>query len=159
MLRASRRPFAVTLVASLLVLVGGCCTINPLVSCTPRFTAEISAAADLNSCTDQSTYPVKVRVYSLADGEAFRAADFERLWFEESDLGGAVLGQQTFTVAPGSRDEQRWARPDGTRLVGVVANFCRLESGCFKHLVAVPEGSPRLVLELAGTCLTVRLRD
>jgi type VI secretion system VasD/TssJ family lipoprotein len=159
MLPASRRPFAVTLVAGFLLLAGGCCSINPLVSCTPRFTAEISAAQDLNSCTDQGSYPVKVRVYSLADGEAFRAADFERLWFEESDLGGSVLGQQTFTVAPGVVEEQRWARPAGTRLVGVVANFCRLESGCFKHLVEVPEGSQRLVLELAGTCLTVRLRD
>ena len=159
MLRASRRPFAVTLAASFLVLAGGCCSINPLVSCTPRFTAEISAAHDLNSCTDQGGYPVKVRVYSLADAEAFRAADFEHLWFEESDLGGSVLGQQTFTAPPGSRAEQRWARPAGTRLVGVVANFCQLDGGCWKQSLAAPEGSQALVIELAGTCLTLRAHE
>jgi type VI secretion system protein VasD len=140
-------------------LLGGCCTANlTLRKCPARIDLNVTAGQHLNSCTDQGSYQVMVRVYSLANPTPFHAADFEDLWFQESDLGGAVIDVQKLTVKPGTTLRHRWLRPPGTRAVGVVANFCRLDTGCWKQIVEVADGSRTLDLNLDGTCLTLDVR-
>jgi type VI secretion system VasD/TssJ family lipoprotein len=142
------------LAAATLLGLGGCCSINPFSRCAPEFQLTATAQADLNSCNEQGSYQVKLRIFSLASVEAFRAAEFETLWFEESDLDGSVLDVQTLTIQPASRLEHVWLRPAGTRAVGVVANFCQLDGGCWKQLLDVSDGSSKLGVDLAGTCMT-----
>jgi type VI secretion system VasD/TssJ family lipoprotein len=147
------------LLAGAAALLAGCCTANlTLRKCPARFDLRLTTAQPLNSCTDQGSYQVMVRVYSLTSAGAFHAAEFEDLWYGESDLGGAVLEVLKLTVEPGDAATHRWRRPPGTRALGVVANFCQLEAGCWKQVIELDEGSQRVGLHLAGTCLTLAPR-
>ena len=141
------------------MLCSGCCSANLMLrKCPVQIDLRLAAAEQLNSCTDQGSYQVMVRVYSLASTGAFHAAEFEDLWYGESDLGGAVLEVLKLTVEPGDAATHRWQRPPGTRALGVVANFCQLEAGCWKQVIELDDGSQRVDLHLAGTCLTLAPR-
>ncbi len=155
MLPRTGRLLVCLLVTAGLLSLGGCCAINPFTKCKAEFELLAVAQPDLNSCNEQGSFPVKLRVYSLASEAGFRAAEFETLWFDESDLDGEVLDVQMITVDPGGRLESVWLRPAGTRAVGVVANFCELDAGCWKQVVDVGDGQSRLSIDLAGTCLTL----
>lgn len=137
-------------------LLAGCCTI--LRKCPPKIDLRLEAGDQLNSCTDQGSYQVMVRIYSLAAAGPFQAAEFEDLWFQESKLGETVLEVLKLTVAPGQTQTHRWQRPAGTRAIGVVANFCRLDAGCWKQVLELADGSQQVDLSLAGTCLTFAVR-
>ncbi len=153
---SARRLVALVLLAGAACLLGGCCSANlTLRKCPAQITVHVGAADALNSCTDQGSYQVMVRVYSLAGTNAFLAAEFEQLWFDESDLDGAVLAVEKLTVSPGEVSTLKWRRQAGARAVGVVANFCRLDGGCWKQVVDLADGSARLDLNLSGTCLTL----
>lgn len=154
--RATRPFLSAGLLLACAALLGGCCSANLMLrKCPARIDLHVAAGEPLNSCTDQGSYQVSVRVYSLAATAPFHAAEFEDLWFAESDLGGAVLDVQQLTVEPGSAQKVRWQRPPGAVAVGVVANFCRLDAGCWKQVVELDGGSSRLDLVLTGTCLTL----
>ena len=137
-------------------LLGGCCSANlTLRKCPAQVSLHVSAAEALNSCTDQGSYQVMVRVYTLTGAAPFQAAEFEQLWFQESDLDGVVLAVEKLTVSPGETVTLRWRRPADARSVGVVANFCRLDGGCWRQVVDLADGSTHLDLNLSGTCLTL----
>jgi type VI secretion system VasD/TssJ family lipoprotein len=141
------------------MLCSGCCSANLMLrKCPAQIDLRLTAAEQLNSCTDQGSYQVMVRVYSLASTGPFHAAEFEDLWYGESDLDGAVLEVLKVTMDPGETQSHRWQRPAGVRALGVVANFCRLDAGCWKQVIELEEGTQRLDLALSGTCLTLGWR-
>lgn len=157
-LTATRAVALMVLLPGCIWLMAGCCTANLMLrSCPARIDLRLTAGEQLNSCIDQGSYQVMVQVYSLADTRAFHAAEFEDLWHRAADLDG-VLDVMRLTVEPGSEQDQRWPRPAGTRAVAVVANFCRLDAGCWRQLVELDDGSQRLDLALAGTCMTLAVR-
>lgn len=157
--KSIRIAVAVALLVGAASQLGGCCTANLMLrKCPARIDLRVTAAAQLNSCADQGSFQVMVRIYSLAAPGAFPAAEFEQLWFEESDLGGAVVDVLKLTVEPGSTQELRWERPAGVGAIGVVANYCRLDAGCWKQVVELGDGTQRLDLNLSGTCLTLAAR-
>jgi type VI secretion system VasD/TssJ family lipoprotein len=157
--RSIRTAVTVVLLSGAVSLLGGCCTANLMLrKCPAQIDLRVTAADQLNSCADQGSFQVMVRIYSLTAPGAFQAAEFEQLWFEESNLGGAVVDVLKLTVAPGGAQSQRWQRPDGVRAIGVVANFCRLDAGCWKQVLELGDGTQRIDLNLSGTCLTLAAR-
>ncbi|MDY0108337.1 MAG: type VI secretion system lipoprotein TssJ [Candidatus Krumholzibacteria bacterium] len=141
------------------VLLSGCCAGKlSFGKCPAKLEMRITAGESLNSCTDQGSYPVMVRIYSLASTRAFEAAEFDQLWFQESNLGGVVLETLKVTVEPGRVGTHTWQRPPGTSAIGIVANFCRIDDGCWKKVIDLRDGSQKIDCTLNGTCLTLELR-
>lgn len=134
--------------------VGGCCTLG--VRCSAKDVISVVGAQSLNSCDDFAAYPVVVRIYSLRDAEAFGKAAFDQLWGDQGRaLGGDVVSVKELTVMP-NEPAQKFDLPRGKDVtaIGVVADFCKQNSGCWKTVVRLDKGSARIAIRLEKLCLT-----
>jgi len=139
--------------------LGGCCAGKlKFGSCPPSIDLHVVGNEQLNSCIDQGSFQVMIRVYCLTDTDWFNDVEFNQLWFEPVNIEGDVLEVLNLTVEPGSVQSHKWTKPPGTRALGVVANFCKLDVGCWKQVIELDDRSQRVDLELEGTCLTLTAR-
>jgi type VI secretion system VasD/TssJ family lipoprotein len=147
------------LLLSLVALVAsaaGCCSIG-IGSCKTTDKLTFIGSTDLNSCDDSESHAVSVRVYYLTKPHAFEEADFESLWWEEDTTfaDGSKLDMHPLKVYPGSHEPHPLTRPAGATHMGVVANFCDLETArCWRKVIPL-EGGLKQTITLEQTCLVV----
>ena len=142
---------------ALVVSVSGCCSIG-LGSCQTTDKLTFIGSTDLNSCTDAQSHAVSVRVYYLKSAYAFEKSDFESLWWEEDAVfaDGAKLDMHPLKVYPGQSDLHALPRPEGATHLGLVANFCELETRCWRTLIPLEGGGLKQTFTLEKTCLAVQ---
>lgn len=141
---------------ALLTGVAGCCSIG-IGSCKTTDKLTFVGADKLNSCTDEQSHPVAVRIYYLKQARRFEAADFESLWFDDRNaLEDARLEVTQTTVNPGSSNLVSLTRPEGATHIGLLINFCKQQGGCWREVLPLEGGSLKRTVELRDTCLAVQ---
>lgn len=160
--RIGRRTLAAGALAAaglaLALAAGGCCTASLLFkSCTPADRLVLTAAPTLNACDPPRkpvSHPVIVRIYALKKADAFQEADFDAIWDEQALAADLAAPAREVTLAPGAAPlTLTLPRPAGTVALGIVAGFCRLESGCWRKTITLDKGAADVKLALEGTCL------
>jgi type VI secretion system VasD/TssJ family lipoprotein len=147
---------AVAAVALVALLSGGCCSL-PLIGggCTMHDHVRLRATLTLNDCEGYGSQAVTLRVYSLADTDAFADGSFDALWMRpEATLGDALVAMQEKTLRPGEETTLSLARDKKTRAIGIVVNFCEGVPGCWKQTLDLGEDEAEIAFKLAGTCLS-----
>jgi type VI secretion system protein VasD len=156
-----------TLPALMLLALTGCGS-APVVEPPPPpvvVSASVAAAVDSNPDAGGRASPLVVRLYELADAEAFRGADFFALWNQEAPvLAAALVKRHEFVVAPGTELSRGLTLDPKVQVIGVAAAFRDIRNANWRTVVPVApaEQGPRaLKLEVvaAGTSLAATIGE
>lgn len=99
-----------------MVLIGGCST--------PSVEVGLSSTANLNMNQSSEPLPVVVRVYQLAQRQAFDSASFEAIWKDDlATLGDSLLTKEEIVMDPAYQRALEMPRHEQARFVGVIAIF------------------------------------
>lgn len=119
-----------------------------------------TGGADQNPGGSGGAAPVQVQLYQLADTGAFERADvFALADRARATLGDALLGSETFALAPGeTRKITRDLKPD-TRFIGMAVLFRDIDRAVWRATApAAPHGPTRLALATKGLTMTLAPR-
>ncbi|CZF78289.1 Type VI secretion lipoprotein [Grimontia celer] len=146
------------------LLLTGCSasSLNPLNwwedPLAPVFTIKIDAASNINPNVDDLPSPVEVRVYQLADSEAFNQADFIQIYNDDQSTlkAGLLLKRYLPSVMPGGSELEVIPMSPETKFVGVIVAFANYREAnnkvIFESLGYFPQ---TLSLQLDGINLTM----
>jgi type VI secretion system protein VasD len=146
-----RVPFALLSAA----LFSGCGSSPVVEPPPPPLTVEVAltAAADINPDLSQRASPLVVRVYELADAEAFSAADFFALWNQEPVvLAAALVKRHEFVLAPDGKASTSLTLDPRVQAIGIAAAFRDIRNANWRAIVPVsqdPKGARNLGLDIA----------
>lgn len=99
----------------------------------------ISAANDINPDPAGRASPVVLRIYQLAGGTQFQAADFFQLFDKEAPtLGADLVGREEVTIAPGSTRSLTVALKPNAQAIGIAASFRDIDRASWRAVVDVP---------------------
>jgi type VI secretion system protein VasD len=99
----------------------------------------ISAANDINPDPAGRASPVVLRIYQLAGGTQFQAADFFQLFDKETPtLGPDLVAREEVTVAPGSTRNLTVALKPNAQAIGIAASFRDIDRASWRAVVDVP---------------------
>lgn len=107
------------------VFLASCQTSRKALDLETIATLDIYTERDVNPDADNRASPVVVKVFKLTDDRRFKRADFLSL-YEGADnrLGDNLLGVVTLKeLAPGEVRQEVIKLPDGTRFIGIMAEF------------------------------------
>jgi type VI secretion system protein VasD len=147
----NRVPFALLTVLSF----AGCGAAPVVEPPPPPVTVEVAltASADINPDVSQRASPLVVRVYELADAEAFAVADFFALWNQEPvALAAALVKRHEFVLAPDGTANKPLTLDPRVQAIGVAAAFRDIRSANWRVVVPVsqdPKGARSFRLEIA----------
>ncbi|CAM4021180.1 type VI secretion system lipoprotein TssJ [Bordetella bronchialis] len=110
----------------------------------------LDAASDLNPDATGRASPIVVRVYQLADTEAFGHAGFFDLYDRDRQvLGQSLLARSEATVLPGAEKVVAQPLDSRTRAVAVIAAYRDIEHAQWRRVVYVAgQGSHGIAMDL-----------
>ncbi|MCL9781230.1 type VI secretion system lipoprotein TssJ [Vibrio sp. S4M6] len=108
----------------LVCLISGC-SIRPKDVTEPHLVVNIQAASNINPNTEGKPSPVVLRIYELADSQAFEQADFVHLYNDEQKTlkDSLLLVRHLPSVMPDKSSQQVLPLASGTKYIGVIAGF------------------------------------
>jgi type VI secretion system protein VasD len=118
----------------------------------------LRAAPDVNQTEGGEARPVSVRVFRLASVDDF----LERGFFElDSDsqavLGGDLIAEDTFTLAPGAVQVYQRQFEEDARFVAIMAAYRNIDSANWRGIFDVPRNQTTLLIaDLKATGLVLR---
>lgn len=124
--------------------------------------ASVAAAADSNPDAGGRASPLVVRLYELADAEAFRGADFFALWNQEAPvLAAALVKRHELVVAPGAQSSRALTLDPKVQAIGVAAAFRDIRNANWRTVVPIAQGPRALKLDIvaAGTSLAATIGE
>lgn len=131
---------AVTLLAAVLVLLGGCSLMNPLTE------VRVDATDRINPDGSDRASPLVVQVFELSDGDRFEDADFYDLYDDpEEVLGDELISVREIVLKPSEQWETSLDLDDGTRYLGALGAFRNIEKADWRVLEAVDPNDGRPV--------------
>ncbi len=99
----------------------------------------ITAAKDINPDPAGRPSPVVLRIYQLAGGTQFQAADFFQLFEKETPtLGPDLVGREEVTIAPGATRTLSIALKPNAQAIGIAASFRDIDKATWRAVVEVP---------------------
>jgi type VI secretion system protein VasD len=132
-----RRAFAVIFGTGLLSLVAACGGGPPppgIVDLT------ITAGDDINPDAGGRASPVVLRVYQLAAGTQFQAADFFQLFDKETPtLGADLVGREDVTIAPGATRNLTIPLKPNAQAIGIAVSFRDIDQAAWRAVIDVPQ--------------------
>jgi type VI secretion system protein VasD len=99
----------------------------------------VSAANDINPDAAGRASPVVLRVYQLAAGTQFQAADFFQLFEKETPtLGPDLVAREELTVAPGDTRKLTITLKPNAQTIGIAASFRDIDHASWRAAMEVP---------------------
>jgi type VI secretion system protein VasD len=99
----------------------------------------VSAANDINPDAAGRASPVVLRVYQLAAGTQFQAADFFQLFEKETPtLGPDLVAREELTVAPGDTRKLTITLKPNAQTIGIAASFRDIDHASWRAAMDVP---------------------
>jgi type VI secretion system protein VasD len=99
----------------------------------------ITAADDINPDAAGRASPVVLRVYQLAAGTQFQAADFFQLFEKETPtLGPDLVAREELTVAPGATQKLTITLKPNAQTIGIAASFRDIDHASWRAAMDVP---------------------
>jgi type VI secretion system protein VasD len=106
---------------------------------------------DVNPDAQGAAKPIAVRVFELASSGGFMAADFFSLDADPAGaLGGDLLGQDSFVLAPGGTEVWQHELNPETRFVGVAAAYAQIDGAAWRAVFSPPPNETTLLLAELG---------
>jgi type VI secretion system protein VasD len=142
---------------SLAASLAGCGSAPVVEPPPPPLTVDVAlaATADVNPDINQRASPLVVRVYELADAEAFNGADFFALWNQEPvALAAALVKRHEFVLAPEGKADKVLTLDPRVQAIGVVAAFRDIRNANWRAVVPVsqdPKGARAFRLDIAAS--------
>jgi len=82
---------------------------------------------------------VVLRIYQLAAGTQFQAADFFQLFEKETPtLGADLAGREEVVVAPGSTRKMAITLKPNAQTIGIAASFRDIDRASWRAVIDVP---------------------
>jgi type VI secretion system protein VasD len=99
----------------------------------------ITAGDDINPDAQGRASPVVLRIYQLAGGTQFQAADFFQLFDKETPtLGPDLVAREELTVAPGDTRKITIALKPNAQAIGIAASFRDIDRAGWRAAMDVP---------------------
>ena len=99
----------------------------------------VNAADDINPDAAGRASPVVLRIYQLAAGTQFQAADFFQLFEKEAPtLGPDLVAREETIVAPGDTRKLTIALKPNAQAIGVAAAFRDIDHASWRAVMNVP---------------------
>lgn len=124
----------------------------------PKFTMDIRAESNINPNVDNLPSPVEIRVYQLADSEAFNQADFIQLYNDDQGALKAGLLSKRYlpSVMPGETRTEIIPANAEAKFVGVIVAFANYREANNKAIfTSFGYWSQTITLQLDGINLTM----
>lgn len=139
-------------VAMVAMALAGCGGPSPT-----KLAVTVSASDQLNPNADNQPSPTVVRIYELKSADAFNAASFDDLFYDDtSKLGADLLGRKEIEMLPGQATIVKRTAEPGTGFVGVVAGFRTPQGTQWRGtLPVVAEDDNPVAVTLAPSSLTI----
>jgi len=104
---------------------------------------EFSVLDNANPDEQKQASPVFVRLYELSDRDAFDQADFIGLYERDKAMLGKefVVKKELKRFVPGEVRNERFVLSEGTRFVGLYAEFFQYEDAKYKVVFPVTENN------------------
>ncbi|MGO1077486.1 type VI secretion system lipoprotein TssJ [Inquilinus sp. CA228] len=117
----------------------------------------LAASEQLNPNSENQPSPTVVRIYELKSADAFNAATFDGLFYNDTTtLGADLLGRKEVEVLPGQTVTVDRTAEAGTGFVGVVAGFRTPQGTQWRGTLPVEaEDDNPIQVNLAPSSLTV----
>ena len=141
--------------------VSGCSTISSLWSgeaTAPRLIVKIKADKNINPNVKGEASPVAIRIYQLADSEAFKQASFIQIFSsEQAVLKAAMLSKRHLpSILPGESRRQVFILNPETKFIGVIANYADFREAKNKAIIQPLTSNGAVInIHLDGINLTV----
>ena len=109
-------------------LLTGCSTISSIWSgeaTAPRLIVKVTADKNINPNIKGEASPVAIRIYQLADSEAFDQATYIQIFSREQGVlkAGMLSKRYLPSILPGETRQQVFILNPETKFIGVIANF------------------------------------
>ena len=115
----------------------------------------LTASGDINPDVSQRASPLVLRVYELADAEAFTAASFFALWNQEPVvLAGALVKRHEFTLVPDGTAVKPLTLDPRVQAIGIAAAFRDIRNANWRVVVPMspdPQGARAFRLDIAAS--------
>lgn len=99
----------------------------------------ITAADDINPDGAGRASPVVLRIYQLAAGTQFQAADFFQLFEKETPtLGPDLVAREELTMAPGNTQKVTIPLKPNAQAIGIAASFRDIDRASWRATIDVP---------------------
>ena len=123
----------------------------------PVVDLSIEPAADLNPDGEGTPSPAVVRLYQLASGEKFQAADYFQLFEKEgATLGPDLLAREELIVSPGKPQRLTLPMKHDATMLGVIVSFRDIDRADWRAVADVaPSGTTALVAKISSVRLTL----
>ena len=142
MARAERLARGLLLGCILLVSVSGCSWFSepPLEPLDPHLTLTLQASLDTNRNLYGRPSPVLVRVFQLANSQAFQRATLSQLSTNpEQILRADFHGQEVFLLRPGQRYRYHFIPEPRTRDIGVIVEYRSIDEARWRVVSRVDQ--------------------
>lgn len=109
----------------------------------------VTATDNLNLNQFDEALPVVLRIYQLADVQAFKSATFEELWkSDKAVLANSLLTVEERTVNPSEKLDIEFQQAENARFVGVFALFRNREQQQWRVYHDLDSGTVKLSTSL-----------
>lgn len=143
MARTERSARWQVLFCMLLICVSGCSWFaeRPPEPKDPHLTLTLQASLDINRNLYGRPSPVVVRVFQLANKQAFQRATLSHLSVDpEQTLRADFLGVEVFLLRPGERYRYHFIPDQGMRNIGVIVEYRSIDEARWRIVSTVDQG-------------------
>jgi type VI secretion system VasD/TssJ family lipoprotein len=123
----------------------------------------LTGSPRLNRCSgSDDPHPVAVRIYYLKSDGRFLDSDFDALWQSDREiLQDDYLDHAERTLNPRSQLRVELQRKDDASeatALGIMANFCDAQEGCWRKVVPLAGGGKEIWILLGERCLSIDMK-
>lgn len=123
-----------------------------LVSCfhrSPSADVEIHSANYLNPNINGKSAPLEITFFQLKSAYAFNQASYQQLANNPVDtLSTNLLDKQVYIIRPGSTKSYQQNLAPGTRYLGIVASYRKLNHAKWRQLIELPPNKKSVDIQL-----------
>lgn len=113
----------------------------------------IASSSLINSSENETSLPVRVRIYQLSELNKFKDATFRELWkMDKQTLGDTLISSKELTVTPSLHSKFKLDRQTKANYIGVMALFRHPELGKWRAYQKVDSQASSLI-----SSMTVRI--
>ncbi len=140
---------------TILLIVSGCGLLHP----ETKLHTKILSSKNLNPDLNDRASPVLLTFYELKNGLRFKASSFMQLNDEaQKTLGSSLIDFNQIELRPSQTRTYSVQLNENTRYLGLVAAYRNLETAKWRQLIAIPNNTRKLKINIYLNSETVQYK-